>query len=226
MFTEFIRALRLTGLTISVCVISYTVLVLSAATVIAPEKRLASLVFGSDGKVVGSRLVAQKFSRPEYLWPRPSAVDYNAAGAGGSNMSPTHPEIRERARVILSNYALKNGATIPADLVTASGSGLDPHISLAAALIQVDRIAMSRQVDISILQDLLHRQAASELTNTAAPKGFVNVFEFNLMLDSIHQPKRVSSRFGDLSMSARLGERVPDADTLPLVATEDADRTR
>ncbi len=94
--------------------------------------------------MIGARLVAQPFTRPEYLWPRPSAVDYNASGAGGSNLSPTNHKIRERADAILANYNLRDGATLPADLVTASGSGLDPHISLAAALIQADRIAMSR----------------------------------------------------------------------------------
>lgn len=184
MLTEFTRALRLAGLTIAVCVIAYTSLVLTFAAMIAPEKRLGSLVYGSDGKVIGSRLVAQKFTRPEYLWPRPSAVDYNAAGAGGSNLSPSNLKIRERAEAILKDYTLENGSTIPADLVTASGSGLDPHITLAAALIQADRIAMSRQVDVSKIRDLLQKQAASESINTAAPEGCINVLEFNLLLDS------------------------------------------
>ncbi len=141
MLNEFIRSFRLMGLSIAVCVVAYTTLILATASVVAPEKRLGSLVYGSDGQVIGSRLVAQPFTRPEYLWPRPSAVDYNAFGAGGSNLSPTNPKIRERADAILANYKLKDGATLPADLVTASGSGLDPHISLAAALIQADRIA-------------------------------------------------------------------------------------
>ena len=162
MFIEFIRSFRLTGLTIAVCVIAYTALILASASMVAPEKRLGSLIYGADGKVIGSRLVAQAFTRPEYLWPRPSAVDYNASGAGGSNLSPTNPKIRERAEAILANYTLKDGVTLPADLVTASGSGLDPHISLAAALIQADRIAMSRQVDVSTIRELLQKQAASE----------------------------------------------------------------
>ena len=184
MFHEIKRALRLTGLTIGVCVIAYTSLVLASAAVLAPEKRFGSLIYGSDGRVMGSRLVAQKFSRPEYLWPRPSAVDYNASGAGGSNLSPTNLKIRERAEALLTNYVLENGSTIPADLVTASGSGLDPHISLEAALIQANRIAMSRQVDVSAIKDLLQKQAASESVNTAAPEGCINVLEFNLLLDS------------------------------------------
>ncbi len=184
MFTEFTRMFRLTALTIAFCVIGYTTLVLASAALLAPEQRLGSLIYSNDGKVIGSRLVAQKFTRPEYLWPRPSAVDYNAAGAGGSNLSPTNLKIRERAEEIIASYVLESGSTIPADLVTASGSGLDPHISLAAAMIQADRIAMSRQVNPSAIKDLLQQQAGAEVINTAAPEGCVNVLEFNLLLDS------------------------------------------
>lgn len=191
MLNEFIRSFRLMGLSIAFCVVAYTALILATASVVAPEKRLGSLLYGSDGQVIGSRLVAQAFTRPEYLWPRPSAVDYNASGAGGSNLSPTNPKIRERADAILANYKLKDGATLPADLVTASGSGLDPHISLAAALIQADRIAMSRQVEVSTIQELLQRQAASRSVPTSDSEGLVNVLEFNLLLDS--QLKSVES---------------------------------
>lgn len=191
MFNEFMRSLRLTGLTITVCVIAYTALILASASIVAPETRLGSLIYGANGKVIGSRLVAQAFTRPEYLWPRPSAVDYNASGAGGSNLSPTNPKIRERAEAILANYTLKDGVTLPADLVTASGSGLDPHISLAAALIQADRISMSRQVNVSTIRELLQKQAASESSSSVAPEGLINALEFKLLLDS--QLKSVES---------------------------------
>jgi K+-transporting ATPase ATPase C chain len=184
MLIEFMRSLRLTGLTIVVCVMAYTALLLASASLVVPEKRLGSLIYGAEGTVIGSRLVAQAFSQPEYLWPRPSAVDYNAAGAGGSNLSPTNPKIRERAVAILANYALADGATLPADLVTASGSGLDPHISLEAALIQADRIAMSRQVDVSVIRELLQKHAGPESAQSVGPDGLVNVLEFNLRLDS------------------------------------------
>lgn len=166
-------------------VIAYTAFILATASIVAPEKRLGSLIYVADGKVIGSRLVAQSFTRPEYLWPRPSAVDYNAAGAGGSNLSPTHPKIRERAEAILATYTLKDGITLPADLVTASGSGLDPQISLAAALIQADRIAMSRQVDVFTIRELLQKQATSESVPSTGSEGLVNVLEFNLLLDSL-----------------------------------------
>lgn len=184
MLTELKRSLRLTGLTILVCVVAYTALILASASIVAPEKCLGSLIYGVDGKVIGSRLVAQAFTRPEYLWPRPSAVDYNAAGAGGSNLSPTNANIRERAEAILANFKLESGVTLPADLVTASGSGLDPHISLAAALIQANRIAMSRQVDVSIIRELVLKQGGSSSADSGGPEGIINVLEFNLLLDS------------------------------------------
>ncbi len=93
-----------------------------------------------------ARLLAQGFARPEYFWPRPSAVDYNASAAGGSNLSPTNPALRARAEEILARTA-GGGKPLPADLVTASGSGLDPHITLEAASYQVQRVAAARGVD-------------------------------------------------------------------------------
>ncbi len=148
------------------------------------------MIYGADGKVIGSRLVAQAFTRPEYLWPRPSAVDYNASGAGGSNLSPTNPKVRDRAETILADYTLKDGVTLPADLVTASGSGLDPHISLAAALIQADRISMSRQVDVSTIRELLKKQAGLSSADSGGSEGLINVLEFNLLLDSLLAGRR------------------------------------
>ncbi len=194
MLNDISKSLRLTGMTIAVCVVAYTALILISASVIAPDKRMGSLIYGADGNVIGSRLVAQAFTRPEYLWPRPSAVDYDASGAGGSNLSPTNLKIRERAVGIIAKHRLQQGATLPADLVTASGSGLDPHISLAAAMIQADRIALSRQVDVSTIRELMSKQAASETTHFAAPEGLINVLEFNILLDATHQPERVSIR--------------------------------
>ena len=157
---------------------------LTTATIAAPDYRLGSLIYGVDGKLVGSRLIAQAFTSPKYLWPRPSAVDYNAMGAGGSNLSPTNPKIRQRAEALLVNYSLSAEASLPADLVTASGSGLDPHITMESALIQADRIAMSRRVDVAVIQNLVKKHVESSSTNTISQDGLVNVLEFNLLLDA------------------------------------------
>ena len=104
--TELFASLRLVGVTIAVCVVAYPLGMLAVAAVVAPDARMGSLVVDSEGRVVGSRLVAQGFSRPEYFWPRPSAVDYDAAGAGGSNLSPANPAIGERAEEIISRLEL------------------------------------------------------------------------------------------------------------------------
>jgi K+-transporting ATPase ATPase C chain len=137
-----------------------------------------------DGEILGSRLIAQAFTSPEYFWPRPSAVNYDAAGAGGSNLSPANAELTERAEALIVAYG---GATeerpIPADLVTASGAGLDPHISLEGALFQAPRVAEARGVAPSAIGSVVRRLAY-------APGAFftegriVNVLELNLALDT------------------------------------------
>ncbi len=192
MFYEMTKVIRLVVASILVCVVGYTALTLAGAAMLAPDSRLGSLVHDANGNVVGSRLVAQSFSRPEYLWPRPSAVDYDAAGAGGSNLSPNNPEIAKRAEKILTEFALPESTSLPAELVLASGSGLDPHITLEAALVQVDRIATSRSMDASQIKKLLGldpdnstvSSSASSSASSVAPQGLVNVLEFNLLLDS------------------------------------------
>src|SRR5215207_1534358 len=103
-----------------------------------------SLIRRGDGSVVGSRLIAQKFTRPEYFQPRPSAVDYNAASTGGSNYGPSNPDhlkaVQERLDVITTQDGVSAGQ-VPSEMVTASGAGLDPHIPPAAAELQVSRVA-------------------------------------------------------------------------------------
>lgn len=98
----------------------------------------------ASGEYVGSRQVAQAFTQDKYFHSRPSAVDYNGAGAAGSNLSPTSPGITERAQEIIKKYGANAENPIPADMVTASGSGLDPHITLAAAKFQMPRVAKAR----------------------------------------------------------------------------------
>ncbi|MCU0721595.1 MAG: potassium-transporting ATPase subunit C [Pirellula sp.] len=184
MYYELNRSIRLTVLTVFACVVCYTILIIASAEIISPEGRKGSLIVDGEGRVRGSQLIAQGFSRPEYLWPRPSAVDYNATGASGSNLSPTNPKIRERAHGILDQYSLENGISLPAELATASGSGLDPHITLDAALIQLPRIATNRRIDLSKIQDLL-RGFMNHNTRSMFHSGdLVNVLEFNLMLDT------------------------------------------
>lgn len=183
MLKELLTALRLIGLTILICAVVYPLGVLAIAAVAVPDARMGSLVTNSEGRVVGSRLVAQSFARPEYFWPRPSAVDYNAAAAGGSNLSSANPAIRERAEGIVSRLAMDPDEAVPADLVTASGAGLDPHISYAGAIAQTPRVADARGISenevVRVIEDV-----AESIPLTADNAKIVNVLELNLALDA------------------------------------------
>ena len=117
-----------------------------------------SLIRRADGTVVGSRLIAQKFTRPEYFRPRPSAVDYNAASTGGSNYGPSNPDhlkaVRERLDAITRDEQVPASA-VPSEMVTASGGGLDPHIPPAAAALQAGRVAAARGAPVDRIRDLI-----------------------------------------------------------------------
>lgn len=184
MRTELLTALRLVGLTIVICVVAYPIGVLAIAAVAVPDARMGSLLTDSEGRVVGSRLVAQSFTRPEYFWPRPSAVDYNAAGAGGSNLSPANPAIRERAEEIISRLALQAETAVPAELVTASGAGLDPHISYVGAIVQAARVAEARGMSENEVMRFID-DAAESLPLADEKAKIVNVLVLNLSLDSM-----------------------------------------
>lgn len=182
--SDFISGLRVAAATMVICVAGYTALILGVAQLVTPATANGSLVTNAEGEIIGSRLIAQGFTSPEYLWPRPSAVDYDAAGAGGSNLSPANPALAERAVALIAAHG---GATedrpIPADLVTASGAGLDPHISLEGALFQAERVAAARGVEVAAVASIIREMAQ-------APGAFftegriVNVLDLNLALDA------------------------------------------
>lgn len=178
-------SLRLWLVTFLVCVIGYTAMVLGFAQAVVPFQANGSII-EADGRAVGSQLIAQDFTSPRYFWPRPSAVDYNGMGAGGSNKSPTSPELTERAKEIVVRYAATAGNPIPADLVAASGGGLDPHISLEGALYQTDRVAAARGMTASEVKRLIEAKAVSA-AGPFAPERIVNVLELNLALDQLAQ---------------------------------------
>lgn len=179
---QIITSLWVAAATWLVCSGFYALVILAVGQVFVPEAANGSLVRNAHGDIIGSELIAQQFSRPEYLWPRPSAVDYNAACAGGSNLSPTNLALRERAQQSLAVYHADNASPIPADLVTASGSGLDPDVTEQAALFQADRIAMARGVDRASIERILEDHAARSggvFTN----ERLVNVLAVNMDLD-------------------------------------------
>ena len=142
-----------------------------------------------NGKVAGYALIGQKFTDDKYFWSRPSAVDYNAAGSGGSNKGPTNPDYLKTVQNRIDTFLLHNPGInkkdIPAELVTASGSGEDPDLSPAAAKIQIKRIASVRHLDEKKLNDLIEMHTDSPLLGFLGPSK-VNVLKLNIALDELN----------------------------------------
>lgn len=177
-----LTTIRLTLATLLGCSVLYPLAVLAVGHAAAPDAAEGSLLRDAEGHVIGSRLVAQGFSRAEYLWPRPSSVAHDATAAGGSNLASSNPELRSRAEVALGALGIDAAPStlVPAELVTASGSGLDPHVTLAGALFQAPRIASARHVDIERVEELLRAQATEPSFGRPA---LVLVLAANLALD-------------------------------------------
>ena len=150
-----------------------------------PKQAEGSLVMRND-KVVGSSMIGQKFVTSRYFHSRPSANDYDATNSGGSNLGPDSKklitDVSDRAKFLRHENGLSPTVPIPADLVLASASGLDPHISLEAALVQARRIAQARHVSEDEVKRLIERM--TEGRGSIGP-GRVNVLEMNLALDSL-----------------------------------------
>jgi K+-transporting ATPase ATPase C chain len=153
-----------------------------------PE-RAAGLPLYRNEQLVGFENIGQPFSSPNYFWSRPSAVDYNAASTGGSNLGPTNPDflalVQSRIDTLQAYHPGLQPAEIPVELVTASGSGLDPHISHEAALIQVNRIAQNRNLPEAEVRKLVATHTEAPLLGVLGPGERVNVLKLNLALDEM-----------------------------------------
>jgi K+-transporting ATPase ATPase C chain len=179
-----LASIRIAAATMLICVVGYATAVWAVAQVITPETANGSIITGADGTIIGSRQVAQAFTRPEYFWPRPSAVDYNGAGAGGSNKSPTSTDVADRGRESVVRYGATPENLLPAELAAASGAGLDPHVSEAGAMYQVRRVAAARGLEQSRVEALV-RGAAFAPGGLLTQDRILNVLELNIALDSL-----------------------------------------
>ena len=142
-----------------------------------------------NGKVVGYENIGQQFTEDKYFQGRPSAVNYNAAGSGGSNKSAANPEylktVQDRIDTLLVHNPGTNKADIPSEMVTASGSGLDPNISPASAKIQVKRIAAVRHIEEKVILDLITKHTEAPLAGILGPSK-INVLKLNIALDKLN----------------------------------------
>ncbi len=183
-------ALVLLALFTLVTGVVYPVLVTGIAQLLMPYQANGSLIVGADGEVIGSELIGQSFDEPRYFWGRPSGTSpypYNAGASSGANLGPINPRLREAvtARVAALHEAdPDNDAEIPVDLVTASGSGLDPHISPAAALYQVGRVARVRGLDDAQVRALVEEHVEGRTIGILGEPR-VNVLRLNLALDQL-----------------------------------------
>ncbi|NTW56216.1 MAG: potassium-transporting ATPase subunit C [Chlorobiaceae bacterium] len=174
-------SVRILAVSMFICCGAYSSLLLIAGKTLFPGTSSGSLL-DVNGQAVGSALIAQKFSSPGYFRPRPSAVDYNGASAGGSNLSPASAALRKRAMETLAALGATPANPAPADLVAASGSGLDPDITIEAARFQVPRIARARKVQPEKIEAVLDAQSASKSIFSGSQRR-VNVLRLNIALD-------------------------------------------
>lgn len=149
-----------------------------------PEQAKGSLIT-KDGRVIGSSLIGQSFTRPEYFHPRPSAVNYNASLSGASNLGPTSQALIDRVQADAAKFRAENpefSGPIPSDLLTTSGSGLDPHVSPGAALAQAPRVAKARGIALAEVEKLVAEKTELRFLGLLGEPR-VNVLLLNLTLD-------------------------------------------
>lgn len=183
MKTIFLKTFKLTFLLFVLLVGVYPAFIWLVAQISPNQGK--GITVEKNGKIVGFENIGQNFSQDQYFWGRPSAVDYNAAASGGSNKGAADTaylaKVQERVKYFLEKNPTIQKQDLPSELVTASGSGLDPHISPQAAWVQVDRIAKTRKIDPNFIHELVKEQTE---TFFLAPSK-INVLRLNLALDNL-----------------------------------------
>jgi potassium-transporting ATPase KdpC subunit len=183
MKAHIIPAIRLTLVCMVVFAGLYSLLILGMAQ-LTPYKGKGETIIVNGKKQYGN--IGQNFTSDRYFYSRPSAVGYNAAGSGGSNKGPSNPEylqsVKDRIDTFMAHNPGVEKSAIPSDLVTASGSGLDPHISVEAAMVQAKRIAAVRKMDVQKVEALIAQHTEQPLFGMMGVKR-INVLKLNLALD-------------------------------------------
>ena len=186
MKTYILPSLKLSFILLLICAVLYPLLIAGIAKT-APGKGKGSTV-SVNGKVVGYENIGQRFTEDTYFQGRPSAVNYNAAGSGGSNKAPSNAEYLTLVNTRIDSFLVHNPdvkkSAIPSELVTASGSGLDPDISPEGAMVQVKRIAKTRNINEEKLKQLIAEQTEKSLLGFLGPEK-VNVLKLNIALDQL-----------------------------------------
>ena len=189
LFSEIRGAVFATLVLAIVCCGLYPLVVFGISQMLFHDKANGSLIVDQDGTVRGSKLLAQGFTADKYFHPRPSAAGngYDAASSGGSNLGPTSQKLNDAIKDRIGAYRKENGLSendsVPADAVTASGSGLDPHISLRNAELQTPRVARARGLSEEKIRELVQQNTDGRDLGVLGDPG-VNVLELNLALDS------------------------------------------
>jgi K+-transporting ATPase ATPase C chain len=190
LFAEIRGAIFATLVLAIVCCGLYPLVVFGVSQALFHDKANGSLILNKDGTVRGSKLLGQSFTATKYFHPRPSAAGngYDAANSGGSNLGPTSQKLNDAIKDRVDAYRKENGLNadepVPADAVTASGSGLDPDISVRNAELQIPRVARARGLSEGSLHDLIHQHTDGRDLGLLGDPG-VNVLTLNLALDQL-----------------------------------------
>jgi potassium-transporting ATPase KdpC subunit len=190
LFSEIRGAVLATLVIAIVCCGLYPLVVFGISQALFYQKANGSLILDKDGSVRGSNLLGQSFTADKYFHPRPSAAGngYDAAGSGGSNLGPTSQKLNDAIKDRIEAYRKENGLNeneaVPADAVTASGSGLDPHISLRNAELQTPRVAKARGLSEEKVREVIERHTDTRDLGVLGDPG-VNVLTLNLALDQV-----------------------------------------
>jgi K+-transporting ATPase ATPase C chain len=191
MFEQFVPALRLSLVTFALCGLAYPLAMTGIAQAAFPNQANGSLISGPSGTPIGSSLIGQKFTGPEWFHGRSSSIDYKAEASGASNYGPTNKALVDRiaseSKVVRAENPTLGNAPIPVDLLTTSGSGLDPDITPAAARIQAARVAKARGLSEATVLQLIAANTTGRQWGLLG-ESRVNVLKLNLTLAA--QPRR------------------------------------